>query len=406
MDIPNTYCSHCCERTTHTLIERSRLQRNVYRCSACEKLTVQCRRCQNMAAVSDRWHSNLCAVHDGTISSFELLEHKLEDLTAYRHPFKPECKDIAVSVAPAIGAVAALTATTGPAPVTPVMASSKRLRLERARRRDSAGFVAARIAAGSVKEFKIEQIIQGKTPAVIVIDGFLTENTTFPQDWRDAIAAAYPGHACYYVRWESESLLGLSSAFPVTRTSAVHTGVMVGKALVRGSVLRAAARVSGVLTPAVMAYDVATNPWHSAVIKAQHSGVVLADLLSCTEGQFILCGHSLGARVIHYALLGLARRRDSNKVIRAHLLGGAVGSDTRDWEEAVRVVQRGIVNYHTRNDHVLKLAYSPTMPFGSAPIGRQPIERLESHVTNVDVSEWVNGHTDYKGNFARFVRAW
>jgi len=130
---------------------------------------------------------------------------------------------------------------------------------------------------------------------------------------------------------------------------------------------------------------------------------MLAAVLMRTPGQeFILCGHSLGARVIAYALLELAKHGRDDIVRTAHLMGGAVTADDHSmWESIASVCRGGVANYFSTNDDVLKLAYVPAMGFNSTPIGRSAI-RVRG-VRNVDVSRLVGGHMEYKARLPQFI---
>ncbi len=45
----STYCSWCFNKTTHELVEKNRLTRNVYKCTCCQNHTLICRYCSEMA---------------------------------------------------------------------------------------------------------------------------------------------------------------------------------------------------------------------------------------------------------------------------------------------------------------------------------------------------------------------
>jgi pimeloyl-ACP methyl ester carboxylesterase len=132
--------------------------------------------------------------------------------------------------------------------------------------------------------------------------------------------------------------------------------------------------------------------------KAEATGVMLAEVIRRTRGgPFVLCGHSLGARVIFYALQELAGWGVADKVRAAHLFGGAVGtSPPEEWKRAASVVSGGLFNFYSTNDPVLKWLYSVgTGVLFSDPIGRNPISGVDS-IWNIDSSRWVLGHSDYK----------
>lgn len=148
------------------------------------------------------------------------------------------------------------------------------------------------------------------------------------------------------------------------------------------------------------------NPWHVALVKAEKTGVVLADILSrCERRRFVLLGHSLGCRVIYSCMQTLATT-DKERIVGCYLLGGAVHNGSSDWEVAARAMTaRGrIHNYYSAGDLVLKYLYPAGTFFQSVPIGSQPIQHVDQ-VSNHDLSRNRIGHMDYKRRLREILLA-
>jgi len=145
------------------------------------------------------------------------------------------------------------------------------------------------------------------------------------------------------------------------------------------------------------AFDIANNPWSVAMVKAEQTGVLLSDIIARTDKQFILCGHSLGARVIYKTLAQLSTK-NKKYILDVHLLGGAISSDKKSWKEAKGAVSGKIVNYWSSNDYILATMYKLGTFFLSSPIGRNKIE--VSGIMNIDTTSVVGGHTEYVKNFS------
>jgi hypothetical protein len=60
-----------------------------------------------------------------------------------------------------------------------------------------------------------------------------------------------------------------------------------------------------------------------------------------------------------------------------------------------------VCNFHSDNDHILKILYRLCKPLNDA-CGLGPIELPV--VENVDCSEFVEGHTKYRGQFEQIKR--
>lgn len=230
--------------------------------------------------------------------------------------------------------------------------------------------------ADSVESFDIlRQTERSAGPRVVCINGFLGQSDDRFQDWVAPAERLFPGLTRYGVRWESRR-----------GGSAGDLAKMIGwEALL-------ALRTYGLSVPWA---------WLHTALKAEDTGRMLANvLMRAPRQQFVLCGHSLGARVIYYALTELAERSRLDIVRTAHLMGGAVGvGGRRDWQKAMSACQGGITNYYSANDSVLKILYQPAMGFMSDPIGRNPLPGAR----NIDVSSTVPGHDAYKRSFGEFA---
>jgi pimeloyl-ACP methyl ester carboxylesterase len=229
----------------------------------------------------------------------------------------------------------------------------------------------------AIESFDIRRLSAGdaQAPRVICINGFLGQSDETFGDWSGALQALFPDCPAYGVRWESRRGQSTGEVLQLVGAEAYLAFQTYGASAIWG--------------------------WQHTVLKAQDTGRMLASVLMRTRGQqFILCGHSLGARVVYYALAELAKQQRNDVVVSAHLMGGAVGcEDEAGWSEASRVCSRGITNYYSRNDDVLQWLYKPAMGLLSEPIGRNRVKGLR----NVDVSAQVAGHNEYKPAFSKFA---
>lgn len=135
-------------------------------------------------------------------------------------------------------------------------------------------------------------------------------------------------------------------------------------------------------------------------------GIHLGDILKeIKDEEVILCGHSLGTKVIYNALIQISQQKptiNSTIIKEVHLLGGAENSNLDNWNYANRCVSGNIYNYYSKNDKILKYLYQVAEFNTSKPIGRNPIE-VEG-IKNRDVSSIVNGHSEYISNFSLFYK--
>lgn len=262
--------------------------------------------------------------------------------------------------------------------------------------------------------FAITRVRAGQEPAIICIDGFLTEGEDTSQAWLSNLPADFSTHAVYVVTWESKCLKDVARLVSgITAQAAYHfgfQGMKSGNPIVSGLSL-----ISSLVS----------NPWSEACDKAKFAGWRLARILAERPAKSILVGHSLGARVIYFCLDELYRMKAGQQSLEAvYLLGGAVNNTHDAGARMFDVISRGLLsgvtsrlvttetnwaglkslisgpifNCYSENDSVLKYLYNTSQFFMGDSVGQNSIE---GHgFTNVDVSHLIDGHRAYKPNLA------
>ncbi|KAG1842254.1 hypothetical protein DFJ58DRAFT_806609 [Suillus subalutaceus] len=140
------------------------------------------------------------------------------------------------------------------------------------------------------------------------------------------------------------------------------------------------------------------NPWSNALDRARAAGSVLAQLLIHRHlgvRPITLIGFSLGARVIFYALLDLAKAKAFGIVQDVFLLGATLTASTSTWCNARSVVSGRFVNGFARHDWVLNYLFRATSGGLNTVAGLRPIENVPG-LENVDVTDKISGHMSYR----------
>lgn len=444
------WCSWCYRLTKHRQLRRNILTRNDYVCLGCGNHTVECRapRCREMARGSappqkPGWFDKLkfsdcyewCSVHDGSVASFQCLHSRVSDISEYLRLTERDATNYS-KVTKVVGGALATAAIITPAAIlsAPAMASAlgtagvlgaagtgtaisslSGAALTSASLAALGGSVAGGTmvvtAAGTalgawqggmisnayareVEGFRVRKISNGPGigPAVVCIDGFLTQGTKgIEKEWIAGLSSTFPKNPWYHIEWESKTLadLGKLAGLGLHRNGIPYLAKLAKKAMKKPSM-----GFGSVLT----GLHFLRNPWHIAMVKAMMTGAMIADMLCRTtqKREFTLIGHSLGARVIFYALEALATRTGRPRLAHAILLGGAVGHTREPWEDATKAVSGKIINCFSLNDDVLRYLYTAGTAFTSDPVGRIPIPSRSPQIANVDVSQWVAGHMAYK----------
>ena len=238
-------------------------------------------------------------------------------------------------------------------------------------------------------KFKITKHKDGEYPAIITISGFCSEDVDNRINWRDYILKAYLEREWFHIEWNSEK-------WPFTTKEKDSTPILYKDNLDRATTnpfvnLLLSFTTAGRAT--LITKSVIDNFWHRAVRNARIAGQMLAMILdACPKRNFILVGHSLGARIIYNCLEELNRHCSTKKIVEAHLFGGAVGNDAVKWGKACEQVFERVHNYYSNKDMVLRFAYSISM-LSFKPIGLNRI--AYGKIANHDFSTYVSGHSSY-----------
>jgi hypothetical protein len=430
------WCSSCFGKHAHRKSNRPLGQLPAYICGGCGSPTLPCASpmCKNMAVREEGAIrvQRYCAEHRHDITGFDKADRKMGELNDYKDFLKYEKPDLARAVkvvgltgagmamaaplavlaAPAIGgAVGALVGGYGGA-----VAANFGLALLgggslAAGGLGMAGGTAVITAVGAAlggalggsvmnayvredKSFHIEMLQDGPGVPVVVCNGFLNEGEVGWGEWREIVKDRYADSPVYRVHWGSQELkhLGLLGGGGAAK--------VIGGAALKDAAARAAkmaAKRLNAVAPALIAVDLAKNPWHVAKNRAEKTGVIVADLLARTNADaYVLVGHSLGARAMVVAAQTMASKKDGPRVQAIHLLGAAIGGKS-DWSRLTAVVDDAVYNYHSTNDGVLKFAYAASQP-GEMAAGFMGFKPAHSKLQNIDVSNQVKGHSQYHKN--------
>lgn len=445
------YCSWCLKDVQATVAQKAVITRNLLRCPACHHTLVKCRACANYAcwesftittpeggAKRIDQHDQFCAEHRHDVRNFQRLNDRLKSPDTYRTIYDFRVPNLAkgskmtlvtlggVAVggplawvaAPAIGGAlgsamglsgaaatsAGLAAIGGGAIAAGKLGMAGGLAIITAVGGGVGGLLSAYVAGhylGDVEEFEIYKVRDGRKPALITVNGFLSQRGEAHERWTPGIASRFPDREWFHVQWEAKRLASLGAL--CTAGGTCEGLRMVLKKAAKRAAKQAKKRLNASATAAQM-LALCTNPWHVAFVNAEKAGVLLADILSrCDRRNFILIGHSLGSRVIYACMQALATT-NKRRIDGCYLLGGAVHNGSSDWQAAARALRaRGqIHNYWSSNDLVLKYLYSLGTFLQSEPIGRRPILSVDQ-ISNYNLSHQAVGHMDYKSRLSEIL---
>jgi hypothetical protein len=148
------------------------------------------------------------------------------------------------------------------------------------------------------------------------------------------------------------------------------------------------------------------NPWAVSLDRATMAGLILADSLidrNLGTRPVTLVGYSLGSRVIFSCLQELARKGAFGLVQNVYLFGSPMVVKHDEYMRARAVVTGRFVNGYNRNDWILGYLFRLTNGGIRRIAGLGSIEGVPG-IENMDLTEQVVGHMDYRTAMPRLLR--
>lgn len=224
------------------------------------------------------------------------------------------------------------------------------------------------------------------------ISGWLVEENEVVLPWQ---AISGRSTEAFALRWELDALLRLGCALNTYIKS--YAWGFAKKEILSRTIFATLASALTLPYALAKASRVIDNPFSVAVSRSEKAGKVLADaLINKVQGErpVTLIGYSLGARVIYTCLAELANRQAFGLVESVCLIGSAAPSDPIAWRRIRSVVAGRVINVYSTQDYLLAFLYrANSFQYGIA--GLQAIPEVQG-IENVDVSDLVDGHTQYR----------
>lgn len=209
----------------------------------------------------------------------------------------------------------------------------------------------------------------------------------------------------YSLYWEPEMLEELGGAFRIFATEAVTFSIQQALAhTIMGALL---AGLAFPLALTKLGYIV-DNPWANALDRSRLAGLILADALmnrNLGSRPITLVGYSLGARVIFFCLLELARVKAFGLVENVALFGTPVSASKAEWKECTTIVSGRFVNGYATNDWLLGFLFRTSTAGLGNIAGLRPLSHIEGNrVQNLDCTDLVTGHLSYRSSMPKLLK--
>ncbi|KAI5926325.1 hypothetical protein F4810DRAFT_656383 [Camillea tinctor] len=264
------------------------------------------------------------------------------------------------------------------------------------------GGKAAGRRTGAVKTFEYRPLHNNKRVNLIVtISGWMTSKV---DDVRLPFSTVDPVMGdLYSILWEPEMLTSMGDTINILATEALTQGLqqVLGSTILIS--LMAALQLPVVLTKLAYLID---NPWAVSQDRAWAAGLILADSLidrNLGTRPITLVGYSLGARVIFSCLLELARKGAYGLVQNVYFFGAPIVIKRDEFLRARTVVAGRFVNGYSRTDWILGYLFRLTGG-GIRPVaGLRTVDDVPG-MENIDCTEFVAGHMEYRRAMPRLLR--
>ncbi|KAK4687619.1 hypothetical protein P7C73_g2499, partial [Tremellales sp. Uapishka_1] len=206
----------------------------------------------------------------------------------------------------------------------------------------------------------------------------------------------------FSVLWEPEMMSEMGNALKILTTEVI---TQVGQQILQATLMTAlmsALQWPMILTKLGYLID---NPWSNALDRSRAAGLVLADTLIQRHAgvrPISLIGYSLGARVVFYALVELARAKAYGIVQDVFLFGTTVTASKATWLDVRSVVAGRFVNGFATSDWMLGYLFRATSGGLNTVAGLRPVESVPG-LENVDVTDVITGHMSYRTSMPRLL---
>ncbi|KAI8581319.1 hypothetical protein K450DRAFT_232485 [Umbelopsis ramanniana AG] len=208
----------------------------------------------------------------------------------------------------------------------------------------------------------------------------------------------------YTLFWEPELLTELGSAIKIIATEVVTQAIQQAlQHTIMGALL---AGLTWPLALTKIGYLI-DNPWANALDRARIAGLILADSLmnrSMGSRPVTLVGFSLGARVVFFCLLELARMHAFGLVEDVAIFGTPVSASMSQWKECTTVVAGRFVNGYATNDWLLGFLFRASTGGLGSVAGLRPLKNVEQNVQNLDCTDLVKGHLHYRTAMPKLLK--
>lgn len=208
----------------------------------------------------------------------------------------------------------------------------------------------------------------------------------------------------YTLFWEPELLTELGSAIKIIATEVVTQAIQQAlQHTIMGALL---AGLTWPLALTKIGYLI-DNPWANALDRARIAGLILADSLmnrSMGSRPVTLVGFSLGARVVFFCLLELARMHAFGLVEDVAIFGTPVSASMSQWKECTTVVAGRFINGYATNDWLLGFLFRASTGGLGSVAGLRPLKNVEQNVQNLDCTDLVKGHLHYRTAMPKLLK--
>ncbi|KAI1820961.1 DUF726-domain-containing protein [Xylaria intraflava] len=231
----------------------------------------------------------------------------------------------------------------------------------------------------------------------IGINGWTTKQTNFRHPWK----VFGNLNEVYALRWELEALSKVGDALQTVLHSPAWN---IAKKEAAGKNVFVSLRNSHWPGSLIKASKVIDNSWTVAMVRAEKTGLVLAEILTNKvqgERPVSLVGYGLGARVIYACLAALSEKRAFGIIENALLIGAPCPSEIRIWAAMKSIVTGRLINVYSKNDYLLGFLYR-TCAWNFGVAGLQPIEGVP-RVENVDLSDVISDHPEYPDHIGQIL---